>query len=127
MAEKTNRKKSEGGDIPPLRFIDVSTKFKDGENICTLNDLFNKFGRNKKVKPVQSKKVLTTLFQNQNSIPSFITEKPNSTLILLSSSKPNSPSVTVHALVHLKGEWKKAKVSNAPCYVEGDYVICSER
>jgi hypothetical protein len=113
-------------DLPPLKFVDVSTKFKNGTNVCTLNDLFATFSRNKKVKPVTNKKILTTLFQNPESIPPYITSKPNSTLILLSASKPNSPSVAVYALVHVKGEWKKEKVKNGPHYVEGDYVICSE-
>jgi hypothetical protein len=118
------------GENPQLKFINIGRKMKQDENTIGLDDLFKRFFRNRKSKPVTNEDILKTLLENQRLIPKSLHKTPV-TLLVLNKRKPQDKKVrkeykeSIAALTFKNNQWIPTELYPVEYYTAEDYVICS--
>ncbi len=102
-------------------FIDVSSKLKKGEGSIGFDELFKRFERNTKHKPITDVKILEKLWKEPSLVPKDINKAGSYFLILKKCKLPKSVFIKA---ININKKWQKTKLFPGDNFCERDYVLC---
>ncbi len=103
-------------------FISASSKLKEGEGYLEFEELFKRFNRNTKHKPITDVKILEKLWKEDSLVPRDINKAGSYFLVL---KKCKSPKGVFIKAININRRWQKTRLLPGDRFSGTDYVLCT--